>query len=97
MNNSIATATQVLPPTMATPERPRFVPINEGPNYLPFTKSALRDLKFKAHDRRNSRGETIKGNGTGPAGMWVQIGAKVLIDLPVADRWIESHKTTGGH
>ena len=92
MNTSIAAATPATPPTVATPERPRFVPINEGPDYLPFTKSALRDLKFKAHDRKNSRGETIKGNGTGPAGMWVQIGAKVLIDLPVAYVCIESHK-----
>lgn len=85
-------ATLVIPPTMATPERPRFVPIKEGPRYLPFTDNALRDLKFKAHDRKNSRGETIKGNGTGPAGVWVQIGAKVLIDLDALDRWIESHK-----
>lgn len=96
MNTSSAVATLAIPPTMATPERPRFVPINEGPRYLPFTKSALRDLKFKAHDRKNSRGETIKGNGTGPAGMWVQIGAKVLIDLPVAYGWIESHKVVAG-
>lgn len=58
----------------------------------PFSPAALRDLKFKAHDRKNSRGETIKGNGTGPAGVWVQIGAKVLIDLDALDRWIASHK-----
>jgi hypothetical protein len=58
----------------------------------PFTAAALRDLKFKAHDRKNSRGEIIKGNGTGPAGVWIQIGAKVLIDLGALDRWIESHR-----
>jgi hypothetical protein len=54
--------------------------------------SALRDLKFKAHDRKNSRGETIPGNGSGLAGVWIQVGAKVLMDLDAFDRWIESHK-----
>ncbi len=58
-----------------------------------FTPAALRDLKFKAHDRKNSRGEVIKGNGTGPAGVWLQVGAKVLIDLDAFDRWLESHRT----
>jgi len=79
------------------PARPRFVPLKDGPKYTPYTEPALRDLKFKAHDRKNSRAEIIKGNGTGPAGVWVQIGAKVLIDLEALDRWIESHKTTGAH
>lgn len=95
MNTSIVAATSASVPTIhaaIAPERPRFVPITEGPSYLPFSINALRDLKFKAHDRKNSRGETIKGNGTGPAGVWVQIGAKVLIDLDALDRWIESHK-----
>ncbi len=74
----------------------RFATINQAAELRPiFTPAALRDLKFKANDRENSRGETIKGNGTGPAGVWVQIGAKVLVDLPALDRWIESHKMTG--
>lgn len=72
----------------------RFATINQAAELRPvFTPAALRDLKFKAHDRKNSRGEIIKGNGTGPAGVWVQIGAKVLVDLEALDRWIESHKT----
>lgn len=58
----------------------------------PFTAAALRDLKFKAHDRKNSRGEVIKGNGTGPAGVWIQIGTKVLIDLEAFDAWLDSHR-----
>jgi hypothetical protein len=61
-----------------------------------YTEAAFRDLKFKAHDRKNSRGETIKGNGTGPAGVWVQIGAKVLVDLFAFDAWLESHRVRGG-
>lgn len=81
---------------MAAPVARRYLTINECAEIRPFTAPALRDLKFKAHDRKNSRAEIIKGNGTGPAGVWVQIGAKVLIDLPALDRWIESHKT-GGH
>ena len=82
---------------MAAPAVRRYLTINECAEIRPFTVPALRDLKFKAHDRKNSRAEIIKGNGTGPAGVWVQIGAKVLIDLDALDRWIESHKTTGAH
>ena len=78
---------------MAAPVARRYLTINECAEIRPFTAPALRDLKFKAHDRKNSRGETIKGNGTGPAGVWVQIGAKVLVDLSAFDRWIESHKS----
>lgn len=71
----------------------RFATINQTAELRPaFTPAALRDLKFKAHDRKNSRGETIKGNGTGPAGVWVQIGAKILVDLEALDLWVLSHK-----
>lgn len=80
------------PSAMATSVARRYATIGECAELRPFSPAALRDLKFKAHDRKNSRGETIKGNGTGPAGVWVQIGAKVLIDLDALDRWIESHK-----
>lgn len=57
-----------------------------------FTPAALRDMRFKAADRFNSRGEVIKGNGSAAAGVWVTIGRKVLIDLDAFDKWIESHK-----
>jgi hypothetical protein len=81
------------PPAMAAPVA-RYVTINQAAELRPaFSPAAFRDLKFKAHDRKNSRGETIKGNGTGPAGVWVQIGAKVLVDLQALDCWIESHKS----
>lgn len=74
----------------------RFATINQVAELRPiFTQAALRDLKFKAHDRTNSRGEIIKGNGTGPAGVWIQIGAKVLVDLEALDRWISSHRSGG--
>lgn len=75
----------------------RFATINQAAELRPaFTPAAFRDLKFKAHDRKNSRGEIIKGNGTGPAGVWVQIGVKVLVDLDALDHWIESHRMNGG-
>lgn len=80
------------PSTVAAPIARRYATIRECAKLRPFSPAALRDMKFKAHDRKNSRGEIIKGNGTGPAGVWVQIGAKVLIDLEAFDRWIESHK-----
>lgn len=94
------TATQVAqmvtPPTVAIPMAApvaRYVTINQAAELRSaFSPAAFRDLKFRAHNRKNSRGETIKGNGTGPAGVWVQIGAKVLVDLSAFDRWIESHK-----
>lgn len=82
-----------IPPMMETPAAVRYVTINQAAELRPaFTPASFRDLKFKAHDRKNSRGETIKGNGTGAAGVWVQIGAKVLVDLQAFDRWIESHR-----
>ncbi len=76
------------------PERRRFVTINECAIIRPFSGQALRDMKFKAFDRKSSRGEVIPGNGTGVAGVWVQIGAKVLVDLDALDRWIESRRIT---
>ena len=81
-------------PAVATPEPRRFVTIAECATLRPFSKQALRDMRFRAFDRTSSRGEVIPGNGTGPAGVWVQIGAKVLIDLPAFDIWLDAHKTT---
>ncbi len=85
-------ATLAIPPTMAAPITRRFITINECANLRPFSPASMRDLKFKAHDRKNSRGDIIKGNGTGAAGVWVQIGRKVVIDLEAFDKWIDSHK-----
>ena len=72
----------------------RFATVEQGAQVRPaFTAAALRDIRFKADDRINSRGDVIKGNGSAAAGVWVSIGRKVLIDLEAFDRWIESHKT----
>ena len=90
---STSASVPTLHAAMAAPVA-RYVTINQAAELRPaFSPAAFRDLKFKAHDRKNSRGETIKGNGTGPAGVWVQIGAKVLVDLQALDCWIESHKS----
>jgi len=83
-------------PQAAAPVVRRFVTINECAKIRPFTAAALRDLKFKAFDRKNSRGDVIKGNGTGLAGVWLQIGAKVLIDLHRLDPWMESYRLQEG-
>jgi hypothetical protein len=78
-------------PTGGTPSR--YATIEQAAAARPaFTPAALRDLKFKAFDRHNSRGEIIKGNGTGAAGAWLQVGRKVLIDLDAFDRWLEGHR-----
>jgi len=83
--------------TMAAPVARRFVTIAECATIRPFSAAALRDLRFKAADRKNSRNETIKGNGTASAGVWLQVGAKVLIDLDAFDCWLESHRLGGGN
>jgi len=71
----------------------RFATIEQAALLRPaFTAAALRDIRFKSADRLNSRGETIPGNGSAAAGVWVSLGRKVLIDLDALDRWIESHK-----
>ncbi len=71
----------------------RLATIKQAAQLRPvFSEASFRDLKFKAHDRKNSRGETIKGNGTGPAGVWVQVGRKVLVDLSAFDCWLDSHR-----
>lgn len=75
----------------------QFATVQQCAEIRPFTEAALRDLKFKAFDRKNSRDEIIKGNGTGPAGVWVQIGSKVLIDLDRFDAWIASHRVVAEH
>ncbi len=73
----------------------RFATISQGAMLRPaFSVAALRDYKFKAYDRTNSKGEVIRGNGSGPAGVWVQMGAKVLIDIDAFDRWVASHRAT---
>lgn len=75
---------------------PKFFTIEQAAKARPaFSPAALRDLKFKAHDRRNSRGDVIKGNGTGPAGVWLQVGRKVLMDLERFDAWLDSHRAGG--
>lgn len=89
------TTTETTAPNRAPlPPVKRLAPIDKIPELYPnsFTKAATRDLKFRAFDRTNSRGETIKGNGTGPAGVWIQIGRKVLVDLDAFEAWIDSHR-----
>ena len=71
----------------------RFATIKQAAIAHPaFTEAAFRDIRFKAFDRKNSRGEVIKGNGTGEFGCWIEVGGKVLLDLERFDAWLESHK-----
>lgn len=82
------------PPMAAHVVVNRFATIEQAAKLRPaFTTAALRDIRFKAADRLNSRGEIIKGNGSVDA--WVTIGRKVLLDLDAFDKWIESHKSGG--
>jgi hypothetical protein len=71
----------------------RFATIKQAAQLRPvFTEAAFRDIRFKAFDRKNSRGEVIKGNGSGEFGCWIEVGGKVLLDLPKFDAWLESQK-----
>lgn len=71
----------------------RFATIKQAAIVRPaFTEAAYRDIRFKAFDRKNSRGEVIKGNGSGEYGCWIEIGGKVLLDIPKFDAWLESQK-----
>ncbi|MCU0809944.1 MAG: hypothetical protein MUE59_02700 [Thiobacillaceae bacterium] len=88
------TATETAAPTRA-PILPgkRLATFDQAAaQYLAFSAAALRDMKFRAFDRTNSRGEVIKGNGTGAAGVWLQIGRKVLIDLDAFDAWLDAQR-----
>lgn len=79
---------------LAAPETSiRFVTIKQAAIVRPvFTEAAYRDIRFKAFDRKNSRGEVIKGNGSGEFGCWIEVGGKVLLDVPKLDAWLESQK-----
>ena len=87
------TAPTTAPANLAGATPPRHLTIEHTAQIRPaWTPAALRDLKFRAFDRTNSRGERIEGNGTGSAGVWIQIGRRVLVDIDAFDRWIESHR-----
>ncbi|MCP5231510.1 MAG: hypothetical protein H6948_05360 [Zoogloeaceae bacterium] len=57
--------------------------------YPAFTQAAFRDLIFKAEDRYNSRGDTIKGNGLAAAGAIVRVGRKVMINFDAFEAWLD--------
>lgn len=72
----------------------KYMTIPQCAKVFPFSAAALRDIRFKAFDRKNSRGEAIAGNGTGAAGVWIELGRKLLIDTDAFAQWIDSHKVT---
>lgn len=91
-NQQIATSLSV-PALQTVPGPTRFVTVKQAAIVRPaFTEAAFRDIRFKAFDRKNSRGNVISGNGTGEFGCWIEVGGKVLLDLERFDAWLESHK-----
>jgi hypothetical protein len=52
------------------------------------TPAAIRANIFKSADRKNSRGEIIKGNGLAATGAIIRRGRKVLIDLDRYGAWL---------
>ena len=70
-----------------------FATIKQAAKLRPaFSEAAFRDIRFKAFDRKNTRGDIITGNGSGEFGCWIVLGGKVLLDLERFDAWIKSHK-----
>lgn len=77
----------------ASAANPRFLTIQQTAKARPaFSPASLRDIRFKGADRMNSRGERISGNGAAAAGVFIQVGRKVLVDLDAFDRWVLSHR-----
>lgn len=56
--------------------------------HLGLTPAAVRGHIFKADDRINSRGVTIKGNGLGNTGAIIKRGRRVYLDLAKYGRWL---------
>jgi len=52
------------------------------------TEPALRNHILNAADRKNSRGEVIKGNGLEESGAIVRIGRRILIDEAKFFSWL---------
>jgi hypothetical protein len=60
------------------------------------TSGAIRMDVFKADDRLNSRGETLKGNGLAEHGAIVRRGRKVLIDVHRYGNWLAGRSPANG-
>lgn len=85
---AIAGATSQTYPTIE--KRPIFKTVKQFSKDNPaFTKSALRNLIFKADERHTSNG-VIKGNGLLEAGALIRIGRKVLIEENNFYVWVQS-------
>ena len=64
-------------------------------HYPAWTEAALRALILNAEDRKNSRGETICGNGLGFA--IVRCAGKVLIDEALFLEWVAAQSMRSPH
>ncbi len=60
------------------------------------TPAAIRADIFKAEDRKNSRGETIAGNGLAAHGAVIRRGRKVLIDVRRYGDWLAGRDPVQG-
>lgn len=60
------------------------------------TPGAIRMDVFKADDRLNSHGETLKGNGLAEHGAIVRRGRKVLIDVHRYGNWLAGRSPANG-
>lgn len=75
--------------------RPNYLTIKQAVAVYPAvfpTESALRNLIFKADERRFSNG-VLKGNGLSVA--LIRVGRKILLDETKLIQWIESHRKGG--
>jgi len=71
----------------------RLVTVNQlllREEYQWLTRSSIRHLIFNTHERSNSKGEMIPGNGFDR--VVVRVGRKVLIDLDEMVLWLKQQR-----
>ncbi len=75
-----------------TAEKNRIIPLTAWPKFHPWpTVSALRHLVFNAASRKNSKGETIPGNGLDKA--LIRRGRRILIREASFFEWLEEQNS----
>jgi len=70
---------------------PKLSTVKNLPSCFPLanlTTAAIHGHIFKAHDRFDSKGRKIPGNGLAATGAIIRCGRKVLIDVDKYARWL---------
>lgn len=89
-SNAIASAVKTAPPD--NPSQPVYFTVAQfAARNRVFTEPALRNLVFRADDRKSTRG-TIPGNGLIESGAVLRLGRKVLLHEARFFAWLEAQQ-----